>query len=39
MRACCIAQGPLLNTPWQPKWEGDLKKGICAYTQLIHFTV
>ena len=26
MRTYYIAQGNLLNVPWQPKWEGNLKK-------------
>ena len=26
MRTYCIAQGALLNTLWQPKWEGNPKK-------------
>ena len=26
MRTFSTAQGNLLNAPWQPKWEGNLKE-------------
>ena len=39
MRTDRLTRGTLLSAMWCPKWEGNPKKGIYVYIQLIYHTV